>query len=428
MNLRKVPFEYSQPQPILKGDSIAPTKTYENTSAEDCETSQPEPILKAGSIGSTETCKSAPDKKDISKGTDQDFCPIKSPKEKRPRDSDEVASIAVQYSDENDENHQIWVGKRNKVDNFIDLDQKSPPLIAQNAIQNDVSTADNKAEGATCDVDDEVLRSPPSLFDSEKVHEEISPSEDTTAPRKMAQTHSPDYDQDVSVPCENMLIQSDLISDASMLQEDVMAEVTGSTGESIEVSHSITHAINIHQPENKTLFSAIHLQSNSNLGDSILQLIEPTPKIELTISSSEPPPKIEPTIEISEDFRIQSAEVVRIFESPPAEKEILDTITLPIKNILEGNSSTEEKISQKLIKGASALKLYTSLCDTSTTGIPLTTPTNTDLDESERTSTFSYHFKQSLFDVKSVLLGSLRSVIQLQHLLLQCGGGKSSDQ
>ena len=138
MNLRKVPFEYSQPQPTLKGDSIAPTKTYENALADDCKTSRQEPISEADSIGSTGTCKSAHDKNDISKGTDQDFCPIKSPKEKRPRDSDEVASIAVQCSDQNDGSRQMWLGKRNKVDNFIDLDQKSIVLLSTLPRQNRV--------------------------------------------------------------------------------------------------------------------------------------------------------------------------------------------------------------------------------------------------------------------------------------------------
>ena len=419
MNLRKVPFEYSQQQSTLKGDSIVPIETDENTPAVEGKTSQSDPFLIADSIGSTETCKSATDESDTSKVTDQDFRPIRSPTEKRPRNSDEVASIAVQYSDQNDGSHQMWLGKRNKIDNYIDIDQK----IAQNAIQNDIFTSDNEAEGETHNVDDDVLRSPPSLFDAEKVHEETSLSEGTTAPRKMPQTHSPDYDQDVSIPCENMLVESD----APLLQECVMGEMTGGTVESMASSHSMNHVNNIHQPENNTLFSPMHLQSNLNLGDGILNLLESSPTIESTIESSEPPLKSESTIDCSEDLRIQSAEVVKISESPPAEKEILDTVALPIRNVLEGNSSTQEKIRQNLIKDASAQKLYTSLCDTSTTGISLFTRTNTDLGESERTSTFSYHFKQSLPDVKSVLLGSLRSVIQLQHLLLQCGEGKPSD-
>lgn len=419
MNLRKVPFEYSQQQPFLKGDSIAPIETYENTQAVECETSQSDPILIADNIGSTETCKSATDESDSSKGTDQDFRPIRSPTEKRPRNSDEVASVAVQYSDQNDGSNQVWLGKRNKIDNYIDMDQNK----AQNAIQNDIVTSDNEAEGDIYNVDDDVLRSPPSLFDFEKMHEVTSLSEGTTAPKKMAQVHPPDYDQDVSIPCENMLVESD----ASLLQECPMAEITGGTVESMKGSHSMTHVNNIRQPENDTVISATHLQSNSNLGDGISRLLESSPKFESTIESIEPPLKIESTIESSEDLRIQSTEVVKISESPSAEKEILDTIALPIRNVLEGDSSTQEKIRQNFIKDASALKLYTSLCDTSTTGISLTTRTNTDLDESERTSTFSYHFKQSLSDVKSVLLGSLRSVIQLQHLLLQFGGGKSSD-
>jgi hypothetical protein len=381
MNLRKVLYEHSPQDKISTGDIITLTETSGNESPRD---------------------------NDIPKGNDKGFDLIKSTKDKRPRAFDEVPSIMVTGTNHNDS------GKRYKTANDIDMDLPSQLPISRNTINNEAEDLSYVGERAEIVLDDDVLCSPPSFIDSEMLEKEIFSSDDAIAPPP-TKSDTPTISQDVIISCDIIIdshSQSHLIPDAQLVQNGLVADTTDNISKFVDGPIQINK---VDQPKMEDLMCIANEQLSSTSDGDVLQA---------KISS----PKSESPAADSGDLGITYPEVVplRLLTIPSS-----DTGTSIVTDnfIVESNQIAVENLRENVggivNDDASTAKLYTSLCDVSTTASLLHASGNADSYKSEVKSMYNYSFKPSLHEVKSVLLGALRRAVQLHHLLLQCGRGQS---
>lgn len=381
MNLRKVLYEPSPRNKILTGDIITLTETSGNES---------------------------PRNSDIPKGNDKGCDLIKSTKDKRPRASDEVPSIMVTGTNHSDS------GKRYKTANDIDMDLHSQLPVSRNTINDEEDDLTYVGESAEIVLDDDVLCSPPSFIDSEMLKREIFSTDDAIAPPP-TKSDPPNLNQDIIIPCDIIIdthSQSHLIPDAQLLQNCLVADTT----DNIEIFVDGPIQTNIaNQPEMDDLMCIANEQLSSTPDGDVLQA---------KISS----PKSESSVADSGDLGITYPEVVplgllTIPSSDTGMSILTDNVIVESNQIAVEN--LRENVGDMMTDDASTAKLYTSLCDISTTASLLHASGNADSYKSELKNMYNYSFKPSLHEVKSVLLGALRCAVQLHHLLLQCGRGQS---
>ena len=379
MNLRKVLFEHSPPNKISTGDIITLTGTSRNESPTD---------------------------NDIPRDNDKGFDLIKSTKEKRPRASDEIPSIMVTGTNNSDS------GKRYKTANDIDMDLHNQLPISRNAINNEAEDLTYVGERAEIVLDDDVLCSPPSLFDSEMLGKEIFSSVNAIAPPP-AKSDTPNINLDVIIPCDTAkyILRSHLNPDGQVLQNCLLPDT-----DNIEKFLDGPIQINIvDQPEMEDLMCIANEQLRSTSDGDVLRAKVLSPKSESCVADGG-------------DLGLSFLEVVplRLLTNPSSDTGMsILTNNVVIESNQIAIENLGENVGEMINDDASTVKLYTSLCDTSTTASLLHTSRNADTDNSEIKSLFNYSFKPSLHEVKSVLLGALRCAVQLHHLLLQCGRGRS---
>lgn len=382
MNLRKVLLEHSPLNEISTGDIIKLTKTSGNESPKD---------------------------NDIPRGNDKGSDLIKSTQEKRPRASDEVRSIMETGTKDGDS------GKRYKTANDIDVDLHNQLPISRNAINDEAEDLSYVGERGEIFLDDDVLCSPPSFFDSEILGKEIFSSDDAIAP-PLTKSDTPNINQDVIIPCDTTIDthpRSYLIPDGQLLQNCSTADTTDNVKIFVDGPIQITK---VDQPEMEDLMCVANEQLSSNSDGDVLLAKISSPKSESPVA----------------DGGVIGTTYPEVIQLPLFTIPSSDTgMSILTNNIIEESNQIAvenlgENVGEMINDDASTVKLYTSLCDISTTASLHHASRNADSNKSERNSMYSYSFKPSLHKVKSVLLGALRCTVQLHHLLLQCGRGQST--
>lgn len=300
-------------------------------------------------------------------------------------------------------------GKRYKTVNDIDMDLHSQLPISRNTLNDEAEDLSYVGERAEIVLDDDVLCSPPSFIDSEMLEKEMFSSDDAIAPPP-TKSDTPNIDQDVIIPCDTHP-QSHLIPVVQLLQNYSVADTTDNIEKFVDGPIQINK---VNQPGMEDLMCIANERSTSD-GD-VLQAKISSPKSESSVAGSG-------------DLGITYPEVVP-----------LGLLTIPLSDtgmfiltdnvIVESNQisveNLRENVGDMMNDDASTAKLYTSLCDISTTASLLHASGNADSYNSEIKNMYNYSFKPSLHEVKIFLLGALRCAVQLHHLLLQCGRGQST--